>query len=474
MLHKPHAFCAVIAFMLLASCASAPPATPAAVANLDTSFTHTTANAEPEHIATFWQQFKDPALSTLIERALSANTDLKLATARLQEARANAGETGAARWPSLNLGASAASLDPACPKGSSCQFGLNAVFNWELDFWGRNQAAHTASAALVQAADAGIGAAQRLLTAELSQTYLSLRGTQQRLIVTQSALDNQREALRIVTQRAQLGRSTALDVSRASALLHTTEAALPLLQAQLERSTYRLATLTAMPPRELQVLISEPRLLPTLPTTDLSAMPVGTPQTLLERRPDIRAAAAQLRAASSNTDVIRADRFPRINLTGLIGFANNRIADLLQSDSRATSVGAALSWNLLDFGRIRSRIKGSEARAEQALQVYAQTVQLALEETEGALSQFNRSQEQTVALHNAARASEEAARLARIRFDVGVSDFLTVLDAERTTLQTRDALVQAQTNTASALVLLYRALGGGWSVGPSQQHRVMP
>ncbi|MFM2447696.1 MAG: hypothetical protein RIS44_146 [Pseudomonadota bacterium] len=455
---------------LLTACANSPATNPTLSTPLDERFTQNTAQAEPPplDIITFWRAFNDPVLTNLVEQALQGNVDVKLAQARLREAEANAGEARAGRLPSVGVSTSAARVDrPLDSLGSSTQYSAGGNVNWELDFFGRNRRASDAASALVTANQAGVGAAQRVLTAELATQYLNLRGQQLRLRVAQEALMNQRESLRIVTARQDLGRGTPLDVARARALVESTEASIPALQAQVERSTYRLATLTGQPPRGVIAAVVVPtgdtRLLPTLPFTDLGKVAAGTPQTLLIRRPDVRVAQAQWVAASANTDVARADLFPRISLTGLLGFTSNRISNFGDADSRNNSAGAFLTWPLLDFGRVRSRIAASEARALQALLVYEQTVLLALEETESALAQFNRNTEQTQRLENAAIASEEAAHLARIRFEAGASDFLTVLDAERSVLQARDALVQAQTGTVTSLVGVYRALGGGWA-----------
>lgn len=403
-----------------------------------------------------------------MEQALQGNVDVKLAQARLQEAQANAGEARAGQLPSIGASGGVARVDPPGSVGSSAQYSVGGNVNWELDFFGRNRRASDAAAALVTASQAGVSAAQRVLTAEVATQYLNLRGLQQRLRVAQEALMNQRESLRIVSARQELGRGTPLDVARARALVEATEASLPALQALVERATFRLATLTGQTPRSVATTVAAPsgeaRLLPTLPFADLGKVAAGTPQTLLQRRPDVRVAQAQWVAASANTDVARADLFPRISLTGLLGFTSNRLSNFGDADSRNHSAGAFLTWPLLDFGRVRSRIAASEARTLQALLVYEQTVLLALEETEGALAQFNRNIEQTQRLENAAIASEEAARLARIRFEAGASDFLTVLDSERSVLQARDALVQAQTGTVTSLVGVYRALGGGWAV----------
>ncbi|EWS58803.1 Toluene efflux pump outer membrane protein TtgI precursor [Methylibium sp. T29-B] len=197
--------------------------------------------------------------------------------------------------------------------------------------------------------------------------------------------------------------------------------------------------------------------------TDLSALPLGTTEAWLARRPDLIAAERQLAAATANIGVAKADLYPRISLSGLLGLNAATLGDLGRSESAIYSLGAGLSWSVLDFGRVRSRIAASEARAQASLASYEQTVATALEETEGALTQFTRNAQRAERLDRAARSAEEAAGLARLRYDAGVTDFLVVLDAEREVLASRDQLVQAQVATATALVSVYRALGGGWT-----------
>jgi len=250
---------------------------------------------------------------------------------------------------------------------------------------------------------------------------------------------------------------------RAGSLFDSTEATLPALQAAIDRDACRLATLTAQSPRAVAAQLAAPQPLPSLPVTDLSAMPLGTPEQLLRRRPDLIVAERQLAASTAAIGVATADLFPRISLSGLIGFASNGISSLGDRDSQQYQFGAGLTWPLLDFGRVRSRIGASEARAGQALASYEQTVATALEETEGALSQFTRAAQQAERLDRSTRNADEATRLSRIRFNAGSVDLLIVLDAERQALASRDALVQAQVGQAIALVSVYRSLGGGWN-----------
>lgn len=243
----------------------------------------------------------------------------------------------------------------------------------------------------------------------------------------------------------------------------STEAVLPALQTQLEISAYRLSTLTAQAPRAVLADLALPQPLPMLPVTDLATLPVGTPQQWLQRRPDVRAAERRLAAATAGIGIARSELYPRISLSGLLGFNAPRLGDLFTSDAARYSLGVGLAWTPFDFGAIRSRIAASEARAQQGLVQFEQTVALALEETEGAFSGFNRNAQRARSLDAAARHADDAAQLARARFEAGVTDFQAVLLAEREALAIREQGVQARVAQAGALVAVYRAIGGGWS-----------
>jgi len=257
-------------------------------------------------------------------------------------------------------------------------------------------------------------------------------------------------------------------VSRSRSQLASTEATLPAIQAASDRTAYRLATLTAQSPRVVnEQLAAGPQSMPSLPVTDLGALPIGTPEQLLRRRPDLIQAERQLAAATADIGVATADLFPRVSLTGLIGLAGLQIGSLGNGNTQQYALGAGLTWPVLDFGRVRSRISASQARADQALSGYEQSVAVALEEAEGTLTQFTRNAQQGERLAAAAGAAEDAFRLASLRFQAGSVDFLVVLDAQRQALLTRDALVQAQVAQATGLVAVYRALGGGWPQQPA-------
>ncbi|AEG94626.1 efflux transporter outer membrane subunit [Ramlibacter tataouinensis] len=461
------------AALLAAGCAVGPDYQPPPAGQLPAGFVAAGAGQPGtggQELGRFWQGFSDPVLDGLVDTALAANTDVRIAQARLQEARALLLGARAELLPAFGIDAGAGRGVTPLPQrpGTSRSertgnaFDAGVVMNWELDLFGGARRAGESAAAQVAASEAGVGAAQVAVLAEVVRNYVLLRGLQQRHAVADSSLENQRQALRLTELRQDAGRGTQLDVARARSLVASTEAALPALQAQIEQATFRIARLTGLAPAQAVQRLSAAAALPTLPVTDLGALPAGTPEALLRRRPDIVQAERQLAAASADIGVATADLFPRISLSGLLGFNNSRVSNLTDSNARVYSAGAGIAWTFLDFGRIRSRISASEARNEGALATYEQTVLLALEETETAFSRFNRTAQQGDRLEVAARSAEEAARLSRIRFEAGATDFLAVLDAERELLSVRDQLAQARSGTATALVDVYRALGGGW------------
>ena len=419
--------------------------------------------AAGEPVAQFWRGFNDVQLDQLIAQALQANTDLRIAVANLQEARALGRFADAQQLPTVGLAAGAARVRAQNDQGQpQTRRAYSAGFDvaWEADLFGRLSGEQRAAAAGVLAGEAGLRAAQLSLAAEVARNYFELRGLQEQLRVARASLETQEAALKLVLARQDAGRGTALDSERARALLQSTAATVPALETALLRSRYRLAVLSGQPPTALDQELSEVKPLPGLKTVALGG--IGSPQDLLRRRPDVQAAEAQAAAAAARAGVARSDLFPRITLGGTLGQNASRLGDLGDGASYAYNLGAQLVWNLLDFGRIKAQIAAADARSEVALLSYERTVLGALEETEGALAGYSRSQQQAQHLFDAARAAERAAVIARERFGVGVSDFLAVLDAERELLSARDRLAQSQTTAATSLVGVYKALAGGW------------
>ena len=418
--------------------------------------------------AKFWTQFGDPTLDQLIDEALVANHDLRIALAHLVEARAERHEAQFDFAPTVTAsGGYTKQQFPAVTSG----FGeplteryYDAGFDafWELDFFGRVRRNVEAQSAEVQGAEAGLRDAQVSVTAEVARTYFELRGEQARFAVTWRNVENQRATLQLTQARFEAGRSTELDTARAQAQLSATLSSIGPLEAAIARSIHRLGVLTGREPGALRDLLAPPRELPELPQITT----VGDPAGLLRRRPDIRVAERQLAASTALVGVAVADYFPKVTFTGNFSYSAAEPSQLGTSASRGYLIGPGISWAAFDLGRVRARVAGSRARADGALAAYEQTVLRALEETENSLITHARTRDSLSDAAAAAAASQTAARIARARYEGGLVDFLDVLDAERTQLADEDRLAQSRTDAATSLVAVYKALGGGWQGTP--------
>ncbi|WP_310734666.1 TolC family protein [Azohydromonas caseinilytica] len=456
----------------LAGCASGPPPEPA-LPPLPVAFANVPKDAQPgEPAAAFWQGFQDPQLDALVARALDANFDLRLAVARLREARALARFAEANLLPQVAGTAGVARVrdfngpdNTLVPGQTVYSVGLDV--RWEADLFGRLSAERRAARADLLTIESDAQALRLSVTAEVARNYFELRGLQERLRVSRAALQTQESTLRLVQARQEVGRGTGLDTERARALVQRTAAGVPALEAALQRTRYRIAVLCGLAPTALDTELDAQRPIPGLRSVALGG--IGSPESLLRRRPDVRAAEFGVAAAAERVGVARSALFPRVTLGGTLGHNASRLGDLGDGSTYVYNLGAQLLWTLLDFGRLRAQIAAADARSEAALRAYEATVLGALEETEGALAGYTRSQQQAQFLFDAARAAEAAAVIARGRFEAGVVDFLVVLDAEREALAARDQLAQSQAAAAVALVSVFKSLAGGWEPGASSR-----
>ncbi len=422
--------------------------------------------ATPDPDAEFWASFDDPMLTRLVDAALLANHDLRVALARYDSASAISREAGFDRFPTVTATGTASderSSADQFPEATRAErdtenYDAAIVAAWELDLFGRIRRNVEAQRADTRASASDLAALQVIIAGEVARSYLELRGLQERLRVARENADNQRETLRLVDVRASAGRGTEFDTSRARAQLESTLARVPALEAAVAVTQHRLAVLTGNAPGTLISELDAPVPLPALP----DRLDPGTPGDLLRRRPDVIAAEERLHAATARIGVATADLFPRFTLGGLIGTQTFDSSALFERDSETRLVALGVDWSFLDVGRVRARISAADANASGALALYEQAVLLALEDTENALVLFGHARVEDQHLERAATDSARAAQLARVRYDAGATDLLDVLDAERTQLSSQDAFADARTRTATALVGLYRALAGGW------------
>jgi multidrug efflux system outer membrane protein len=464
---RERALLPLLAALALTACAAGPdyraPAWPAAgrAAALDAGH-FSDADMERE----FWRALDDPLLTRLVEEALAANHDLRIALARYERSRALVRDARRARLPSVTAAGAAreflqstdqAAATPGAGRaGESYELRVDAL--WEIDFFGRLRRSVEAQRADSEASAADLAAAQVSIVAELALGYLELRGLQARLAVARDNAANQRRSLELVTAHLRAGRGTELDTARARAQLESTLALIPVLEAEIAARAHRVAVLTGRDPAALVPELATPRPLPALP----AHVPIGAPGELLRRRPDILAAERRLAAATARIGIVSADLYPRFTLGALLGTQAMDADALFESGSGTRLLALGIDWSFLDAGRVRARIAAVGADAAAELARYQQTVLRAREEVENALVRYVRAEREREHLARAAAASAAAARQARARYEGGIADFLAVLDAERAQLELEDRLVQSRVRGALGLIALYKALAGGW------------
>jgi multidrug efflux system outer membrane protein len=418
--------------------------------------------------ANFWQAFADATLDRLVNEALTSNHDLRIALTRVQESRALRRDAAFDLAPSINATggytkAKASGAVTAVGTPRETEF-YDAGFDafWELDFFGGVRRGLEASSADLGAEEASLQDVQVIVTAEVTRSYFELRGQQLQLDVARRNVANQQSTLELAQARLEAGSGTEFDTARAQAQLSTTLGTIGPLEAAVARSIHRLSVLVGREPGALRAELSPTQNLPPLP----GIVAVGDPASLLRRRPDIRVAERELAGATARIGVAVADLFPRVTFTGSAGYLSGSSAALGDGDTDFYTLAPGISWGIFDYGHVQARIGAAKWRKEGAFLHYEQTVLQALEETEDSLVTHARARDRLVHDEAAVRASNTAAGLARVRYENGASDFLQVLDAERTLLQSEDQLARSRTEAATSLIAVYKALGGAWEGAP--------
>jgi NodT family efflux transporter outer membrane factor (OMF) lipoprotein len=439
--------------------------------------------ATPAHLASWWSTFNDPELDSLINRAVNSNLDLRIAQARVREARAQYGIAASELAPSADVSGSdtrqqASHRQPvlgSVPLPPTTSFD-NQVYDagvdasWEIDVFGGRRREVEAARAEVGASEAGERATLMVLLGDVARNYVDVRGYQRRLAIAEENIQAQRQGLAITRDRFAHGLATDLDVEESSTVLAETQAEVPSLETGLQASIHRLGVLLGQNPGALLAELSAQAPIPTSP----ALVPVGLPSDLLLRRPDVQRAERELAAATANIGVAEADLFPKFYLTGAAGYQSVSAGDWFASGSSFWSFGPTVQWKLFDSGRVRANIRVQDARQEAALASYEQTVLTAFEEVENGLTAYAKEQVRCRSLEDAVASSRKSLALANRLYANGLTDFLRVLDAERSLYDAEDRLAQSQKAISGNLVSLYESLGGGWQVGdpaPSANRR---
>jgi multidrug efflux system outer membrane protein len=413
--------------------------------------------------AGWWTSLGDPVLSTLIQQGLDANLDIEQAHARirrshalLQSAKASSGPSGSVGLQGRAAQASEAEA-PETPsaqrRSDSVQLGME--FSWEVDLFGRLGAQSSAAAQRVKAAEAQAQGVRLAVSAEIAHAYFSLIGAREQLQLARAVAENRQRTLNLVQVRAHGGIAAPIDNVRAQAEAEAALADIPVHEAAARMATHRLAVLTGMSPLGFE--------LPTSNTVQPSsvAVPIPAAAAWLTQRPDILAQEAELRARALDVKAVRAEFFPRLSITGVLGFLAGSVTGLGAASSVSWLSAPSLMAPLFDRPRIEARLAVAKADQKEALAGYRQRILLATEEVENALAQYSAGQQQFNALQRRAQHAAQAERLARVRYEAGAAELLELLDAQRSAQQSQSALAQTLMQQRQNLVAVFKGIGCG-------------
>lgn len=416
----------------------------------------------------FWREIGDTTLSGLIDDALRNSTTIHVAEARLDASRASRRLAAFDRAPTVTaVGSALRSQQSAAqfpmlagpmPRLDLYDVGFDA--SWELDVFGRVRKNVAAQGAFTAAAEHSLEDVQVSLSAEVARTYFELRGAQRQLAVAQRNAEVQRRTVAVTEDRLAAGRGSAFDVARARSVLQLTLASVPGLNARIAAERNRIATLLGRAPESAPTDLLNDAPLPALP----ESVTVGSPRQLVRRRPDVLAAERQVAAEGLAVGAAQADYLPRFALGASVGYTANQFSSLTHSGTSRVLFGPTLSFPLLDLGRVREKVNVAAAAQSEAQANYTATVLRALEEMQSAVVAYDRAHERVGILKEAVQSSTKALDLAQQRFEAGLTDLLQVLDAQRTLLDAENQLAVAHTEAGTALVALYKAAGGTWSL----------
>jgi NodT family efflux transporter outer membrane factor (OMF) lipoprotein len=438
----------------------------------------------PADYKDWWQAFKDPALNQLIDSAYRENLTLRIAGVRVLAARAQLGIVTGQLYPQTQQATGSLQKERISPGGVvtgspetsssfgglsllSAQVGLTA--SWELDFWGKFRRAIQSADASLQATMADYDNVLVSLTADVANSYILMRTLEKRLAIANENVRIQTESLQIAEARFSGGTTSERDVEQAKTILANTQATIPTLESQVRQTKNALCVLLGLPPRELANLLKGKAIIPAPPPQ----VAVGIPGDLMRRRPDIRAAEFRAAAQCDQIGVSKAQLFPAFSLTGTFGpqatdVGRASLSDMFNWRNRAGSMGPTVQWNILNYGQITNDVRFQDARFQELLIAYQNSVLKAQQEVEDNLVAFLKAQERARFLSDSTTAAMRSLELAVLQYREGITDFTTVLTAQQALLSEQDSLAATLGDISRNLVGVYRALGGGWEIREGQ------
>ena len=461
----------IVAAAVLSGCALGPDYKRPPVVEPATFRGQATGEASSLADAPWWDVFQDPMLKYLIEEALRRNYDIKIATARVQEARALLGVARADFYPSLDYGAGAARSNARAgalglpggqaPTTSSLFYGtLNA--SWELDIWGRIRRSNEAALASLLATEDGRRGVWLSLVSDLAQAYFELLALDVRLQIARDSTEAYQRTYNLFLDRFQQGAASKLETARAQGALGEAQATIPQLESDIVAKENQIGVLLGQPPGPI------PRGTPMYDQPVVPAVPAGLPSALLERRPDLRQAEQQLVAANARIGIAKAEFFPKLSLTALFGTASPEISALTGGSATIWAVAGMVSGPLFNAGRTLGYYRASIAQWEQAKLQYEYAVLNALREVSDALTALGKLSEAETGQDSAVKALAEAVERAMDRYQHGLASYFEVLEAQQQLFPAQNTLAQIRRNRLLTHVRLYRVLGGGWSLTDAQ------
>ena len=423
---------------------------------LPAAFVEPASSATPLIIEQWWTLYGDPVLDELVRAGLERNADIRLAVARVDEAEAVLREARATVFFPLVNGNAAGSRSRTLQFGTANTFSLGLSTSFELDLWGRLRRAERSVQDQLLASRYGRDTVRLTLAATITRTYFAARSLDSQLIASEEILRAANESLTLAKKRSDAGLTSALDVYQAASLQSASAAQAKEIARQRAAILHQLGVLTGRLDLRLDAKDIASLPVPPLP-------PAGLPSQLLERRPDVRQAEAQLAAATERIGVARAAQFPTLSLTGSLGFQSSELESLFQPGAHVWSLGGSVLGPILDGGRYSARTQQAEAQARQAEALYQRAVETAFREVADALSNVRLAADSETDLVARLDAARNALRLAQRRYELGYSAYLEVLDAQRTLNDAQLAFIRNRQAYLSYTVDLMNSLGGGWS-----------
>ncbi|MFO1340515.1 MAG: efflux transporter outer membrane subunit [Burkholderiaceae bacterium] len=470
------ALCAALS--LLTACASAPPATDTAPRLGATALDQwARADVPPEAaapdaqaLATWWQQFGDAGLDRLMQQALAGNLDLKSAQATLRQAQAARAAAEAGGGPTVGSSAGAGRSFSHASTGTQASnlYKLGFSASWEPDLSGAQASAVAAADADLDAARADLATTRMSISAELGLAYVQWRGAQARQRITAASLASLEQTLELARWKAQAGLASALDVEQARLAVEQTRASLPSLAAEIAQDEHQIALLTGRTPRDwLAERAADPLSPAGVPVAGpaLARLGLGLPADLLRRRPDLRAAEARVRAAWARQEQTRRAGWPGVSLSGSMGLQALTLGALGQASAGVAALAASVDWTLFDNGLREAQVDQAGAALEGSRVAYDAAVVGAAKDVEDSLVALGGNRDRAESLRQAADAAAATLHWTRVRHDAGLTDFATLLEAQRNELSALLALQATQTDLSLNLITLFKALGGGWDAG---------